>query len=68
MYVTFGRYMYIRPPFSTALAAYVVLIQYKVQYKIDDIFQELHNIFGIADDILIVGYDDDGKDHDRILR
>ena len=28
-------------------------------------FKELPNVLGIADDILIVGYDDGGADHDR---
>ena len=31
------------------------------------IFKELLNAFGIADDILDVGYNDNGIDHDRIL-
>ena len=26
------------------------------------------NVFGIADDILVVGYEDDGMDHDNTLR
>ena len=30
--------------------------------------QYLLNVFGIADDILVVGYDIDGKDHDEMLR
>ena len=38
------------------------------QCKIDEIFKELPNLFGIADDILIVGYDADGKDYDRLLK
>ena len=29
------------------------------QRKLDDISKELPNVFGIADDILIVGYDND---------
>ena len=36
--------------------------------KTDEIFKELPNVFGIADDILIVGYDDNGRDHDNLLR
>ena len=36
--------------------------------KIDEIFRELSNPFGIACDILIVGYDDDCKDYDKMLR
>ena len=34
------------------------------QTRIDDIFKDLLNVFGIADDILVVGYDVDGKYHD----
>ena len=37
------------------------------QRKKTKIFKELPNIFGIADDILVVGYDADGKDDDEIL-
>ena len=37
------------------------------QWKIDEIFKDLPNVFGIADDILVVGYDSDGKDHDDTL-
>ena len=35
------------------------------QRKIDEIFKGLPNVFGIADDILVVGYDIDGKDLDE---
>ena len=38
------------------------------QHKIDYIFKDIPTMFGIADDILVVSYDDDGSDHDRILR
>ena len=31
--------------------------------KKDKIFKDLHIVFGIADDILVVGYDNDVKDH-----
>ena len=31
------------------------------------IFKLLPNVFGIADDILVVGYDGDGKDHNKTL-
>ena len=37
------------------------------QWKFDKIFKDLPNIFGIADNLLIVGYDSDGKDHDETL-
>ena len=37
------------------------------QQNIDEIFKSLLNIFGIVDDVLIVGYAD-GIDHDKTLR
>ena len=36
--------------------------------KIDRIFKDLPNVFHIADDILVVVYDSDGKDHDDMQR
>ena len=33
------------------------------QCKIDEIFNDMPNIFGIADDILVIGYDNDGTDY-----
>ena len=38
------------------------------QCKIDEILNNLPNVFGIADYILVVGYDRDGKDHDEMLQ
>ena len=38
------------------------------QSEIDKLFKGLQKVFGIADDIQIVGHDADGRDHDRILR
>ena len=38
------------------------------QCKIDEISKGLLNIFYIAEDILNVGYDAYGKDHDRTIR
>ena len=37
------------------------------QTKIDEIFKETPDLFGVADDILVAGYDDDGKDQDNAL-
>ena len=37
------------------------------QCKIDEIFKDLPNVFGTADDILVVGHNSDGKDHDETL-
>ena len=38
-----------------------------LQRKIDEIFKDLPNEFGIADDILAAGYDVGCKDHDNTL-
>ena len=38
-----------------------------VPKKIDEIFQDLPNVSGIPDDILVVGYNADGKDHEESL-
>ena len=37
------------------------------QRKIDEIFKDLSNVFGIADDILVTGYEADGKYHDETV-
>ena len=37
------------------------------QCKIDEIFNDMPNVFGIADDILAIGYNDDGTDHDAMV-
>ena len=37
------------------------------QHKIDEIFNDMPNVFGTADDILVIGYDKDGKDHDKAV-
>ena len=34
------------------------------QKKIDELFNDIPNVFGIADDILIVGFHAYGRDHD----
>ena len=39
-----------------------------LQQKLDEIFKDLPNVFGIEDDILIVGYDADGRGYDKTLR
>ena len=33
------------------------------QKKIDGLFNDIPNVCGIADDILIAGFDADGRDH-----
>ena len=37
------------------------------KHKIDEIFKNVPHVFGIADHILVVGCDTDGKDHDEML-
>ena len=37
------------------------------QWKIDEIFNDMPKVFGIMDYILVVGYKDDGRDHDKIV-
>ena len=39
-----------------------------LQCNMNQIFKYISNVFGVADKILIVGYDADGRDHDRILK
>ena len=58
----FGRYRYKWLPFGAALAGEVF------QQKIDETLKELPNLFGIADDILVIGYKADRKDHDETLQ
>ena len=57
----FGGYRYKRLPFVAAPTGDMFLC------KIDEMFKNSPNVFGIADDILVVGYDTDGKDHDEML-
>ena len=37
------------------------------QCKIDKIFSDMPNVFSIVDAILVVGYADDGTDHDAMV-
>ena len=57
----FGRYRYKQLLFGAAPAGDMF------QYKIDEIFNDMLNVFGIADDILVIGYDKDGADHDEVI-
>ena len=57
----FGRFRYKRFSFGAAPAGDVV------QRKLDEIFKKLPKVFGILDDILVVGYDSDSKDHDATV-
>ena len=54
----FRRYRYKCLSFGAALAGNMF------QRKIDEIFNDMPNVFGIADDILFAGYEADGRDHD----
>ena len=57
----FGRYSSKCLPFGAALA------EDMFQHKIDKIFNDMPNVFGIADDILVIGYDKDATDHDKAV-
>ena len=37
------------------------------QKETDEIFSSMPNVFGSADDILIAGFNEQGKDHDETL-
>ena len=37
------------------------------QHKIDEIFYYMPNVFGIGYDILVIGYNKDGADHDEAV-
>ena len=37
------------------------------QCKIDEMFNDMLNVFGIADDILVIGYDKNGADHNKAV-
>ena len=38
------------------------------QRKVDETFGDIPGVTGIADDIVVVGYQEDGKDHDANLK
>ena len=59
--MNFGRYIYVRLPFRAAPEQDIFL------KKGDDPFEELLNVFGIANDILAVGYDKGSTDDDTML-
>ena len=58
----FSRYRYKRLPFGAASPGNMF------QHKINKIFKNLPNVFGIADAILVVGHDIDGKDYNEMLQ
>ena len=55
----FGRYRYKQLPFGAVFAGDMF------KSKIDEIFNDMLNVFGIADDVLVIGYDKGGADHDE---
>ena len=57
----FGRYRYKRLSFGAVHAGDMF------QHKINGIFKNFPNVFGIMDDILVVGYDTDGNKHDEMV-
>ena len=57
----FGRYHYKHLPFGAALVGNMF------QRKINEIFNDISNVFGIADDILLIGYDKDEADHNKAV-
>ena len=58
----FGRYHYLRMPMGTSLSSDVY------QYKVDAHLDKIKNCMAIADDIIMYGYREDGKDHDETVR
>ena len=57
----FGRYQYKHLPFGAVPAGNMF------QHKIDKIFNDMPNIFGIADNILVIGYGKNRADHDKAV-
>ena len=57
----FGRYRYKWLPFRVAPMGDMF------QCKLDEIFNDMPNVFGIMDNILVIGYDNDGTDQDAMV-
>ena len=57
----FGRYQYKHLPFGAVPAGDMF------QHKIDKIFNDMPNVFGIADNILVIGYNKNRADHDKAV-
>ena len=57
----FRRYRYKCLPFGALLAGNMF------QHKIDETFNDIPNVFGIADNTLVIGYDKDGTDHNETV-
>jgi transposase InsO family protein len=59
---TFGRFRFNRLPMGICCA------QDEFQRMIDNTFGDIPNTLGIADDLIIFGYEEDGSDHDQALK
>ena len=57
----FGRYRFKHLLFGAVPAGNMF------KHKIDKIFNDMPNVFGIADNILVIGYDKVGADHDEAV-
>jgi len=57
----YGRFRFRRLPFGLSCAGDLF------QRKIDEVLKGLKNLENIADDILVVGYEEDGSDHDEAV-
>ena len=57
----FGRYRYKHLPFRA------VPVGDMFQHKIDEIFNDMPNAFGIADNILVIGYNKDRTDYNEAV-
>ena len=55
----FGRYRYKWLPFGAGQQQATCS-----KGRLDEIFKDMPTVFGIADDILVAGYEADGRDHD----
>lgn len=58
----FGRFRFNRLPFGISCA------QDEFQRAIDNTFGDIPNVLGIADDLVVIGFAEDGSDHDASLR
>ena len=56
-----GRYRFTRMPFGISVAGDVF------QRKLDECIGDIRNVYCIADDIMVVGYEEDHSDHDKAL-
>ena len=58
---SFGQYHYKQLPFRAAPVGNMF------QHKIDKIFTDVPNVFGIVNDILVIGYEKNEADHDAVV-